>query len=411
MAPHASSVGSWLTCAGLVLAGPVLAGLGCGVADGVEPGAGAGQWPLVDCALPEPDGDPPGILVTVQQTLRGARLIGMGDLDGGEQLSEARGVDATGARVVGIGTSAAGTHAVAWSAGTGLVPLADAPSTASAIDGAGCVVAGSALALIRPEDERIMAARWVGMQPVEQVPAPVHLYRRSEAVAVSGDGLSIAGRGYQDLLPSGFVWRGNEFSNRPPDNLENLGLNADGSVVVGRMTPSRSGGPAYAVRNGQQLPYPFVADPACTTGACEPCLTPGQCAASAHGVSADGRIVVGSALQSGTASGSVAVSWVISGDQVSVQLLSTAAAEARAVSADGRVVVGSEAPSGQLRAVRWVDGRATSISAALAAAGVSVGGWQLTRALGVSADGETIVGAGLNPEGHPEGWIARLPVR
>lgn len=401
----------WVACAGVVLTS-----VGCGVARDGAPIDGDGQWPLVGCGLPASDGGPPNPIVSVQHALERARLIGMGDLDGGEHRSEARGVDASGDRVVGIGTSPAGTQAAVWSARSGLVPIADAPSAASAIDAAGCVVVGSASSLIRPGDERTMAARWVGAQDVEIVPSPVHLYRRSEAVAVSGDGLSIAGRGYQDLLASGFVWRSTGFSNTPPDNLESLGLDADGSVVVGRVTPSRSGGPAYAVRNGQRLPYPFVADPACTTGFCDPCLTPGSCSASAHGVSADGRIVVGTASRSGAAGGSVAVTWVISGDvtsseEVSTQVLSAAAAEARAVSADGRVVVGFEAPSGEPRAAVWVDGRSASISAALEAAGATLGGWQLTRALGVSADGGTIVGVGINPDGAPEGWIARLPVR
>lgn len=35
-------------------------------------------------------------------------------------------------------------------------------------------------------------------------------------------------------------------------------------------------------------------------------------------------------------------------------------------------------------------------------------GWVLTRATGVSADGSAIIGLGSNPQGHREGWIARL---
>lgn len=401
----APDVGWWVAGVRVLLLGS----LGCGVVSGEHPVTGEGQWPLVDCAPPSPGVQAPSTLASVQHSLRGAQLIGMGDLDGGEALSEARGVDGGGERVVGIATSAAGTQAVVWTARSGLVPLADAPSAAWAIDTAGCVAVGSALALIRPGDERSMAARWVGAGDVELVPAPVALYRRSEAVAVSGDGGSIAGRGYQDLLPSGFLWRGSEFSNSPPDNFENLGLNGDGSVVVGRMTPSRSGGPRYALRNGQPLPYPFVADPACTTGACEPCLTPGQCSASAHGVSADGQLIVGTASRS-SAGAPVAVAWVVAGDQVAVRILSSAGAEARAVSADGRVVVGFESVSGRRRAMLWTGDRSVNVATALEAAGVTVGAWQLTSALGVSADGGTIVGAGINPDGNPEGWIARLPI-
>jgi hypothetical protein len=41
--------------------------------------------------------------------------------------------------------------------------------------------------------------------------------------------------------------------------------------------------------------------------------------------------------------------------------------------------------------------------------GVDLTGWQLTGATGVSADGHTIVGDGLHPNGDREAWIARLP--
>ena len=35
-------------------------------------------------------------------------------------------------------------------------------------------------------------------------------------------------------------------------------------------------------------------------------------------------------------------------------------------------------------------------------------GWTLTYARGISADGRTIVGDGMNPCGQPEAWIAHL---
>jgi hypothetical protein len=41
--------------------------------------------------------------------------------------------------------------------------------------------------------------------------------------------------------------------------------------------------------------------------------------------------------------------------------------------------------------------------------GVTPAGWQLRTAYGVSADGKVIVGAGIDPMGLPQGFIARLP--
>jgi hypothetical protein len=37
-------------------------------------------------------------------------------------------------------------------------------------------------------------------------------------------------------------------------------------------------------------------------------------------------------------------------------------------------------------------------------------GWQLTSARGVSHDGKTIVGSGVNPSGQTEGWFIALQV-
>jgi hypothetical protein len=36
-------------------------------------------------------------------------------------------------------------------------------------------------------------------------------------------------------------------------------------------------------------------------------------------------------------------------------------------------------------------------------------GWQLSSARGISADGSTIVGYGINPSGQYEAWIAVIP--
>jgi hypothetical protein len=62
-------------------------------------------------------------------------------------------------------------------------------------------------------------------------------------------------------------------------------------------------------------------------------------------------------------------------------------------------------------AFRWteIDGM-QSVQDLLAAEGIDLGGWTLRRATGVSADGTTIVGWGLNPDGKSEGWVATLPL-
>jgi hypothetical protein len=41
--------------------------------------------------------------------------------------------------------------------------------------------------------------------------------------------------------------------------------------------------------------------------------------------------------------------------------------------------------------------------------GLDLTGWQLSAAYGISADGLTIVGGGINPAGDAEAWRATLP--
>jgi uncharacterized membrane protein len=311
---------------------------------------------------------------------------------------------------VGVARSAAGTQAVVWTRESGLIALDEGVSEAFAISDSGCVMVGSARTLRAPQEgERPLAARWVGSAPIEFASEPLSIFRRSEAIAVSGDGRVILAMGHQEYTGAGFVWRGDEVSDAPPYNDENVAANEDGSVVVGLITPTPSGGPSYAIRNGEPLPYPFAPDPDCTGGACQVCITPGQCVAAAYGVSADGSIVVGTAAYRAAGGPNLAVQWMVADDGISSIILSSGEAVARAVSADGRVVVGSEAPSDGGFATRWVDGHPENLVRALRAAGVSIEGWQLTMATAVSPDGQSIAGIGINPDGNTEGWVARLP--
>jgi probable HAF family extracellular repeat protein len=126
-------------------------------------------------------------------------------------------------------------------------------------------------------------------------------------------------------------------------------------------------------------------------------VLPGSSNSAASGVSADGSVVVGR-------SDGRAFRWTGAG---MVDLGAFDATDpAVAVSADGAIVVGRDSTVG---AFIWdpVHGM-RELRTVLLGLGVELNGWTLTHAVGVSADGRTIVGNGTNPAALPEAWIAFL---
>lgn len=81
---------------------------------------------------------------------------------------------------------------------------------------------------------------------------------------------------------------------------------------------------------------------------------------------------------------------------------------AHGVSDDGSVVVGVGNMDDGDRAFIWNGKGMRNLEAVLVGLGLDLDGWILTGATDVSADGKTIVGYGINPEGHSEAWIANI---
>ena len=84
--------------------------------------------------------------------------------------------------------------------------------------------------------------------------------------------------------------------------------------------------------------------------------------------------------------------------------------EAVAVSADGSIVVGesfTDLPGGG--AFIWDETHGMrQLHAVLLDAGLDVAGWTLSVATGISADGRTIIGRGIDPENNYLPWLATL---
>jgi uncharacterized membrane protein len=142
-------------------------------------------------------------------------------------------------------------------------------------------------------------------------------------------------------------------------------------------------------------------------------LDGGQFQSHAFAVSNDGSVIVGRGT---SALGNEAVRWV--GDAAPEGLGHLPgglfSSEAIDVSADGSIIVGVSrfsAAADDSAAFIWDETHGMrELQAVLALElGLDLTGWQLTEALGISADGLTVVGRGINPAGDPEGWIAFLP--
>jgi probable HAF family extracellular repeat protein len=161
--------------------------------------------------------------------------------------------------------------------------------------------------------------------------------------------------------------------------------------LLGVSVPGREGAPAsqrrrrHAGRFGHRRQLPRSSLPTVVVGFSND--------ASGHGFKA---------FRWTAASGMVGLGFLPGGNQSS----------ARGVNADGKVVVGqANDASDQPQAFRWT--RATRMQSVLtlllAAKVVTMTGWQLRSANGVSADGTVIVGDGVDPLGQSQAWIARLP--
>ena len=130
-------------------------------------------------------------------------MTGLGDLAGGAFDSQAFGVSPDGTLVVGRGESASGDEAFLWQSGPGMVGLGDLAggifeSVAYDVTDGGVVV-GSSASTAGPE-----AFIWVGgtmyslldVLVANGLAAQVAGWTLSEARAISDDGLTIAGWGF-----------------------------------------------------------------------------------------------------------------------------------------------------------------------------------------------------------------------
>jgi probable HAF family extracellular repeat protein len=128
---------------------------------------------------------------------------------------------------------------------------------------------------------------------------------------------------------------------------------------------------------------------------------------TANGVSADGSVVVGSSF---SASGKQSYRWTSAGGMVGLDDLpgSHSLNFAEGVSADGSVVVGRRFDG----AFVWTqaNGMQRLMDVLLAQSATGLTDWTLLDAWDISADGQWIVGTGINPSGFNEAFLANIAV-
>jgi probable HAF family extracellular repeat protein len=131
---------------------------------------------------------------------------------------------------------------------------------------------------------------------------------------------------------------------------------------------------------------------------------------AATAVSADGLFVVG---YSETPLETQAFRWTAAEGTTGIGetegIFSTGVA--KATSADGSTIVGYAFNYSDPRAFIWdVDNGIRDLKQALLELGVDeVSDWTLSEATDIAADGQTIVGVGVNPTGRTQAWAVRLP--
>ncbi len=190
----------------------------------------------------------------------GGAMVGLGDLAGGLFESTALDVSADGSTVVGRGTSAAGVEAFRWNSSGGMLGLGDLPggnfrSIANSISADGSTIVGVGT----PATGGHQAFRWTsagGMIGLGYLPSGGF---SSEAFDASADGSIIVGTGQGSLGESrAFIWD----ESRGMRTLQSMltidygldltgwelrmahGISADGRVIVG-----------WGHHNGQTEPW------------------------------------------------------------------------------------------------------------------------------------------------------------
>jgi uncharacterized membrane protein len=291
------------------------------------------------------------------------------------QAGDAFGVSADGSTVVGTSHDGYAFQAVRWKS-TGEIELLNAGdfSYAWASSADGNVIVG-----YKSVEGGISAFRWTpatGAVPLRDFAGRIVF---SKAIDVSSDGSVIAGNSSAGV----FRWTESTgmvtLDGAAGATLEVHGISANGSVIVGQNYDT---GTAFRWA---------IADGMVDLG-----RSPSGSGTAAFDVSADGSVIVGGSP----------FRWTSQSGIVPLTLFPTGFITA--ISGDGNVIVGATRGQ-QNSALTWDEIHGSRrLSDLLQAQGVDIEGWDLQIIRGISYDGLTLVGLGINPDYKQQPWMVRL---
>jgi uncharacterized membrane protein len=348
---------------------------------------------------------------------------GLGDLPGGNTLSEGWAVSGDGRVVVGASITGGSGFSqqyspFRWTQDGGLEALVInfGSTKAFAVSRDGSVITGVADFGFF-SDLGTQSFRWTsggGLQLIGDLDGGA---LSSFGRGISSDGQFIAGIGSSASGTEAFRYdstTGERFglgSLEPtPFGSYGYAMSGDGNVIVGLSVTAASPQVAYIWTAGEGMQAIGVLP------------TPNGVVAtsSAEAISRDGQVVVGQARSMASGQAGEAFRWTRAGGFEVLGDFPGGAFQswAYATNADGSVVVGRASVAGSCgpfgcgsapRAFIWTPERGLEdLAALLVSRGVNLDGWRLDEARGISDDGSVIVGTGLNPQGLIEGWVANL---
>ena len=302
-------------------------------------------------------GSPDGIYAQAFRWTAAEGMQGLGYLPNfpaGNNVSSGVDISADGLTVAGLSSSLIGYQAYQWTGSGGITGLGNLnptyrQSVGRGISGDGAVIVGDSLVDSGTHD----AFRWTlagGMQDLGE----------GSAKAANYDGSVIAGNYTNSFGESeAFRWtagQGIVGLGRNQSNLSvALGVSGDGSVIVGYGSSGSSPRQAFRWTESTGMAWLEPLPPA----------IPGEASgAVAHDVCGNGSIMVG-----------LVERWPL----------------------NERAAIWTSPDNPQLLSDYLVSGGATGLS-----------GWTLNAAVGISADCTTVVGYGLNPQGHSEAFVANI---